>query len=65
MFFTNDQLKKEFKFGKEAWLKAEEVAGTCSYFKPDDEDEQVSENLLSCYNCVYRRWTKTTFHFIV
>lgn len=62
MFFINEKNKKEFQHGKEAWIKAEEAASNCSFFRPDDEDEQVSENLVSCYNCVYRRWIPTTFH---
>ncbi|BDY06841.1 hypothetical protein [Ferrimonas sp. YFM] len=31
-------------------------AQQCRRFQPDDEDEQVDDQLRSCVNCAYRRW---------
>ena len=47
--------------GKEAWQEAVEAAGLCKHFSLDDEDELVSEEERSCYNCRYRRWTPESF----
>lgn len=32
------------------------MAGNCTVFQMDVEDEIVYENQTTCYNCRYRRW---------
>ncbi len=53
-----------FKFGRENYEKAKESANSCKNFYLDaDEDELVtSSKFNSCYNCLFRRWTKESFH---
>lgn len=50
-----------FLGGKDADIKVAQIAQKCPSFTPDDEDEQVSDEPISCYNCLYRRWTKDSF----
>lgn len=52
-----------FKYGKENYAKAKEVANSCKYFYLDaDEDELVtSTKFNSCYNCLFRKWTENSF----
>jgi len=33
----------------------------CQNFRIDDEDELVTDQDRSCYNCRYRRWTINSF----
>ncbi len=47
----------EFPLEHEEWLTASRIAGRCSEFSPDVEEEQIADNPLSCYNCRYRRWS--------
>lgn len=61
MFQYNKLGNWEFKFGKEAYKEAERASLDCSHFTPDDEDEQVADELRSCYNCAFRRWTSQSF----
>lgn len=61
MFFLNSQMKLEFKHGKTAWIEASKAAILCKNFCEDDEDEQVADDVISCYNCRYRRWTINSF----
>ncbi len=49
-----------FPLGCEEWPAAAGIAGRCSDFSPDTEDEQVADEALSCYNCRYRRWSVST-----
>lgn len=58
MMFSKQHI---FLHGKEAWNTAHKIASNCSYFKEDDEDEHTSDIERSCYNCLYRRWTSTSF----
>lgn len=51
----------EFIGGKEAWDEAATTANQCLCFIPDDEDEQVADDPISCYNCRCRRWTALSF----
>lgn len=44
------------QLGLEDWSAAARVAGQCVTFVPDVEEEQVADELRSCYNCRYRRW---------
>ncbi len=57
----NEKGELVFNGGKSDWAKAAEIAGDCLGFVPDDEDEQVAQEEVSCYNCRFRRWTKHSF----
>lgn len=61
MWIYNDHREKEFKAGKHKWDLAKQAAENCPNFKMDDEDELVSEEFTSCYNCRYRRWKVESF----
>ena len=61
MWTMNDKGEREFSRGKEDWAAAASIAEACSSFKPDDEDEMVADEAISCYNCLYRRWTVKSF----
>lgn len=41
--------------------KAHKAAVSCPDFREDCEDECVSDDPVSCYNCRYRRWTYEGF----
>lgn len=45
-----------FSAGMDGWAEAAAEAMACSRFVLDDEDEQAADELVSCYNCRYRRW---------
>lgn len=49
------------ELGQNNWDGAARIAALCTTFHPDEEDEQVADDLLSCYNCRYRRWTAVSF----
>lgn len=51
----------EFSNGKEDWTGAADRASNCLRFVPDVEEEWVSDEERSCYNCRYRRWTTDSF----
>lgn len=61
--FLNEDGKLVFKYGRENYEKAVEQALSCDSFVLDkDEDELVtSTEINSCYNCLYRRWTRESF----
>lgn len=61
MWNINKKGEKEFIGGKEDYRNAAKEAENCPYFKMDDEDELVADEIYSCYNCQFRRWTPTTF----
>lgn len=61
MWKTNEKGQAEFSGGKQDFAAAARVAGECSCFKEDDEDELVADEAVSCYNCCYRRWTVKSF----
>lgn len=50
-----------FQFGKHGY--AEAIDAACEFFVLDkDEDELVtSTEQNSCYNCLFRRWTRESF----
>ncbi|MEZ9822834.1 hypothetical protein AB4238_19780 [Shewanella sp. 10N.286.45.A1] len=50
-----------FKLGTDSYAAAREAAKACQFFAEDDEDEQIDDHLLSCYNCLYRRWRINCF----
>lgn len=41
------------------WILGHEIASKCPAFKQDVEEEWVSEEIVSCYNCRYRRFIGT------
>lgn len=53
-----------FKFSLSSHVEARTAALECSSFCEDDEDEQVDDNLISCFNCAYRRWLRESFECI-
>ncbi|MGI6487827.1 MAG: hypothetical protein GX964_09500 [Syntrophomonadaceae bacterium] len=61
MWIINEQGQREFRGGKEDWEGAAHIAAECSDFQPDDEDEMIADEPVSCYNCFYRRWTASSF----
>lgn len=61
MWKINQKGEKEFMNGKEDWESALKEAQKCPAFKLDDEDELVADDLRSCYNCRFRRWTADSF----
>jgi len=52
---------KEYLHGQEDWTGAARQAAICFSFRPDVDEEKVSDDERSCYNCRYRRWTATSF----
>ncbi|MBC3888132.1 hypothetical protein GH810_07405 [Acetobacterium paludosum] len=40
----------------DAWEQGHEIALACKAFKQDVEEEWVAEEVISCYNCRYRRF---------
>lgn len=61
MWILNSKGEKEFSGGKKDWTGAAEAAKLCPNFTTDDEDELVSDEPVSCYNCRYRRWNLKSF----
>lgn len=57
-FFDSEN---RFLYGKNDTVKACEAARLCPDFTEDCEDECVSDELVSCHNCRYRRWTHESF----
>lgn len=51
-----------FRAGRDNLIAARQQAQQCHFFAEDDEDEQIDDELRSCYNCVYRRWLTNSFH---
>ena len=54
-YFTGNERNKE-DFNATVVL-----AGACSLYKDDEEEEIYSEGTLTCYNCRYRRWDRSGF----
>lgn len=52
---------EESVWGKQDYARAALMAEKCPDFIIDDEDEQVTEEPRSCYNCRFRRWTVQSF----
>ena len=61
MWNLNERGEKEFKGGSSDWGAAAQTAKECPWFDPDDEDEMIAEEPVSCYNCRFRRWTPRSF----
>ncbi|WP_042205105.1 hypothetical protein [Paenibacillus durus] len=43
-------------------LQAVEQASRCGSFRPDVEEEWVTDDPVSCLNCYFRRWTSDSYH---
>lgn len=54
--------KKLFKGNHTDYAIVGELAQKCLNFCPDDEDEQVDDQELSCFNCIFRRWSEKSFY---
>ena len=52
---------RQFLAGKSDWAEAASEAKVCNVFREDVEEELVANELRSCYNCRYRRWTTESF----
>jgi hypothetical protein len=52
---------RQFLTGKSDWAEAAREAEGCNVFRADVEEELVADQLRSCYNCRYRRWTAQSF----
>ncbi|MDF0534625.1 hypothetical protein PY479_10110 [Shewanella sp. A32] len=50
-----------FRAGRENVTAARAQAANCQAFAEDDEDEQIDDVVRSCHNCVFRRWTPSSF----
>lgn len=61
MWIINERGEQVFAEGRSAWSAAAKQANLCPAFQADDEDEWVADQLVSCYNCVFRRWTRDSF----
>ena len=56
--------KTTFTGGKEAYQDAARIAEQCPLFTEDCEEECVTDDPRSCYNCRYRRLTIDIFVFM-
>lgn len=45
-----------FRFSSDNVVQSRLAASHCHYFMADDEDEMLDDKLLSCVNCMRRRW---------
>jgi hypothetical protein len=61
MWRTDQTGAREFTLGKESWAAAVCAALDCSGFAADVDEELVSDDERSCYNCRYRRWSASSF----
>lgn len=61
MWIEADGNMKVFAAGRSDWSAAAKEALQCGGFRPDEEDEWIADEPLSCYNCRYRRWTAQSF----
>jgi len=60
-WIKNELGQFEYAGGKEDWEKVLQIARSCDKFVLDDEDELVSDEDRSCYNCRFRRWMEKSF----
>ncbi|SMD07191.1 hypothetical protein [Sporomusa malonica] len=61
MWRINEKGEKEFSAGKKEWTGAAAAAESCLAFHSDVEEEAVADEIISCYNCRFRRWTRSSF----
>jgi hypothetical protein len=52
---------REYLGGQNDWSGAANEVLQCGSFREDVEEECVADEVRSCYNCRYRRWTEDTF----
>lgn len=50
---------KKSHLNPDDWRQGHTTAQTCLQFQQDVEEEWVAEEMISCYNCRYRRWEQT------
>jgi hypothetical protein len=61
MWIVTEKGLRLFRHGREAYGAAAQAAQACPVFREDVEDEWVTDEARSCYNCRYRRWTADSF----
>jgi hypothetical protein len=61
MWIVNNKGQKEYSSGKSDWEGAKEEASKCLVFMLDVEEELISDETISCYNCRFRKWTYSSF----
>jgi hypothetical protein len=61
MWSVSSDGAREYRAGKNDWPGAAQVAEQCAVFHEDVEEEIVADDLRSCYNCRFRRWTEGSF----
>lgn len=52
-------MSRPVSFPVDNWILGHEIASKCQEFKQDVEEEWVAEEIVSCYNCRYRRFIGT------
>ena len=60
MWRINTAGEREFTGGRESWDAAADAAADCGTFRTDVDEEIVTDDERSCYDCRYRRWTATS-----
>lgn len=40
------------------WAAGASVANSCEHFKEDVEEECIAQEIISCYNCRFRRFVE-------
>jgi hypothetical protein len=61
MWIVSEEGLRLFRYGREGYDAAIRAAQDCSTFQEDVEDEWVTDEARSFYNCRYRRWTADSF----
>ena len=61
MWIVIEEGRKLFRHGREDYSAAALAAHNCPAFGEDAEEEWVTDELRSCYNCRFRRWTAESF----
>ncbi len=61
MWIITEEGSRLFRSGREDFAAAARAALSCAVFRPDEEDEWVTDEECSCYNCRFRRWTADSF----
>lgn len=61
LMIINQSGERQFTGKKDDWDAAVKLAENCQEFAEDVEEELVADQLRSCYNCRFRRWTSASF----
>jgi len=61
MFYKNEKGQRVFSGGNQDWDLAIKAANECMNFTHDVEEEIITDDEKSCYDCLYRRWTAESF----